>query len=103
MKFLTFIFITLILALQYPLWFGKGGWLNVISLQKQIDQQLKVNEAIKSENDILLAVVQDLKNGTDVIEGKARFDLGLIKKNETFFLIIDNSFLSIFPSDLATS
>jgi len=89
MNFLTFIFITLILALQYPLWFGKGGWLNVISLQKQIDQQLKVNEAIKSENDILLAVVQDLKNGTDVIEGKARFDLGLIKKNETFFLIID--------------
>ena len=89
MKFLTFIFITLILALQYPLWFGKGGWLNVISLQKQIDQQLKVNELIKSENDILLAVVQDLKNGTDVIEGKARFDLGLIKKNETFFLIID--------------
>ena len=89
MKFLTFIFITLILELQYPLWFGKGGWLNVISLQKQIDQQLKVNELIKSENDILLAVVQDLKNGTDVIEGKARYDLGLIKKNETFFLIID--------------
>ena len=89
MKFLTFIFVTLILALQYPLWLGKGGWLNVISLQKQIDQQLKVNDLIKSENDILLAVVQDLKNGTDVIEGKARFDLGLIKKNETFFLIID--------------
>ena len=89
MKFLTFIFVTLILALQYPLWLGKGGWLNVISLQKQIDQQLKINELIKSENDILLAVVQDLKNGTDVIEGKARFDLGLIKKNETFFLIID--------------
>ena len=85
MKFLTFIFVTLILALQYPLWLGKGGWLNVISLQKQIDQQLKVNELIKSENDILLAVVQDLKNGTDVVEGKARFDLGLIKKNETFF------------------
>ena len=89
MKFLTFIFVILILALQYPLWLGKGGWLNVISLQKQIDQQLKVNELIKSENDILLAVVQDLKNGTDVIEGKARVDLGLIKKNETFFLIID--------------
>ena len=89
MKYLTFIFVTLILALQYPLWLGKGGWLNVISLQKQIDQQLKVNEQKKSENDILLAVVQDLKNGTDVIEGKARFDLGLIKKNETFFFIID--------------
>lgn len=89
MKFLAFIFLALILALQYPLWLGKGGWLNVISLQKQIDQQVKVNESIKSENDILLAVVQDLKNGTDVIEGKARFELGLINKNETFFLIID--------------
>ena len=89
MKFLAFIFLALILALQYPLWLGKGGWLNVISLQKQIDQQVKVNESIKSENDILKAVVQDLKNGTDVIEGKARFELGLIKKNETFFLIID--------------
>ena len=89
MKFLTFIFVILILALQYPLWLGKGGWVNGISLQKQIDQQLKVNQLIKSENDILLAVVQDLKNGTDVIEAKARFDLGLIKKNETFFLIID--------------
>ena len=89
MKYLTFIFVILILALQYPLWLGKGGWLNVISLHKQIDQQLKVNEQIKSENDILLAVVQDLKNGTDVVEGKARFDMGLIKKNETFFLIID--------------
>ena len=89
MKFLTFIFVSLILLLQYPLWFGKGGWFNVISLQKQIDHQLKVNESIKSENDILLAVVLDLKNGTDVIEGKARFDLGLIKKNEKFFLIID--------------
>ena len=70
MKFLTFIFVSLILLLQYPLWFGKGGWFNVISLQKQIDHQLKVNESIKSENDILLAVVLDLKNGTDVIEGK---------------------------------
>lgn len=89
MKSLTFIFITLILALQYPLWLGKGGWLNVISLQKQIEYQLKVNDRIKSENDILLAVVKNLKKGTDVIEGKARFDLGLIKKNEKFFLIID--------------
>ena len=61
MKFRHLFLFLLILALQYPLWLGKGGWLNVISLQKQIDQQLKVNESIKSENDILLAVVQDLK------------------------------------------
>ena len=70
MRFLTIIFTLLIALLQYPLWFGKGGWLNIISLQKQIDQQVKVNEKIKSENDVLMAVVQDLKHGSDVIEAK---------------------------------
>ncbi len=91
MRFLTIIFTLLIMLLQYPLWFGKGGWLNIISLQKQIDQQVKVNEKIKSENDVLMAVVQDLKHGSDVIEAKARYDLGLIKKNEIFFLVISNN------------
>ena len=90
MRFLTIIFTLLIVLLQYPLWFGKGGWLNIISLQKQIDQQVKINEKIKSENDVLMAVVQDLKYGSDVIEAKARYDLGLIKKNEIFFLVISN-------------
>ena len=50
MRFLTITFTLLIVLLQYPLWFGKGGWLNIISLQKQIDQQVKINEKIKSEN-----------------------------------------------------
>ena len=63
MRFLTITFTLLIVLLQYPLWFGKGGWLNIISLQKQIDQQVKINEKIKSENDVLMAVVQDLKHG----------------------------------------
>ena len=90
MRFLTIIFTLLIVLLQYPLWFGKGGWLNIISLQKQIDQQVKINEKIKSENDVLMAVVQDLKHGSDVIEAKAQYDLGLIKKNEIFFLVISN-------------
>ncbi|MDC6486784.1 cell division protein FtsB [Methylophilaceae bacterium] len=90
MRFLTITFTLLIVLLQYPLWFGKGGWLNIISLQKQIDQQVKINEKIKSENDVLMAVVQDLKHGLDVIEAKARYDLGLIKKNEIFFLVISN-------------
>ena len=90
MRFLTITFTLLIVLLQYPLWFGKGGWLNIISLQKQIDQQVKINEKIKSENDVLMAVVQDLKHCSDVIEAKARYDLGLIKKNEIFFLVISN-------------
>jgi cell division protein FtsB len=91
MKLLSLIFTVLILLLQYPLWFGKGGWISVISLQKQIDQQVVINNKIQNENDVLKAVVYDLKHGSEVIEAKARFDLGLIKPNETFFLVIGNT------------
>jgi cell division protein FtsB len=65
--------------------------MSVISLQKQIDQQVVINNKIQNENDVLKAVVYDLKHGSEVIEAKARFDLGLIKPNETFFLVIGNT------------
>lgn len=91
MKYLSFTFIAIILLLQYPLWLGKGGWKSVIALQKDIEKQVAINEKIKSENEILKAVVKDLKYGSEVIEAKARYDLGLIKKGETFFLIIGNA------------
>jgi cell division protein FtsB len=91
MKYLSFTFIAIILLLQYPLWLGKGGWKSVIALQNDIEKQVAINEKIKSENEILKAVVKDLKYGSEVIEAKARYDLGLIKKGETFFLIIGNA------------
>jgi cell division protein FtsB len=91
MKYLSFTFIAIILLLQYPLWLGKGGWKSVIALQNDIEKQVAINEKIKSENEILKAVVKDLKYGSEVIEAKSRYDLGLIKKGETFFLIIGNA------------
>jgi cell division protein FtsB len=91
MKYLSFTFIAIILLLQYPLWLGKGGWKSVIALQNDIEKQVAINEKIKSENEILKAVVKDLKYGSEVIEAKARYDLGLIKNGETFFLIIGNA------------
>ena len=91
MKYLSFTFIAIILLLQYPLWLGKGVWKSVIALQQDIEKQVAINEKIKSENEILKAVVKDLKYGSEVIEAKARYDLGLIKKGETFFLIIGNA------------
>ena len=91
MKYLSFTFIAIILLLQYHLWLGKGGWKSVIALQQDIEKQVAINEKIKSENEILKAVVKDLKYGSEVIEAKARYDLGLIKKGETFFLIIGNA------------
>lgn len=89
MNFLSIVFAILIVSLQYPLWFGRGGWVNVYEMQKEIDAQQKINKIMQSENDTLRLTVNDLKNGTGVIEAKARFDHGLIKKNEIFFQVIN--------------
>jgi cell division protein FtsB len=89
MNFLSIVFTILIVSLQYPLWFGRGGWINVYEMQKEIDTQQNINKIMQSENETLRLTVNDLKNGTDVIEAKARFDHGLIKKNEIYFQVIN--------------
>ena len=88
MKLLTLLFITLIILIQYPLWFGRGGWVNVFDLQKKYQAQRAVNLELDRENDALRAEVNDLKRGTDAIEERARDELGMIKKGEVFFEVI---------------
>jgi len=88
MRLLTLLFITLIILIQYPLWFGRGGWLNVFDLQKKYQAQRDVNLELERENDALRAEVNDLKRGTDAIEERARDELGMIKKGEVFFEVI---------------
>ena len=88
MRLLTFLFIMLIILIQYPLWFGRGGWLNVFDLQKKYQAQRAVNLELDRENDALRAEVNDLKRGTDAIEERARDELGMIKKDEVFFEVI---------------
>ena len=88
MRLLTLLFITLIILIQHPLWFGRGGWLNVFDLQKKYQAQRAVNLELDRENDALRAEVNDLKSGTDAIEERARDELGMIKKGEVFFEVI---------------
>ena len=88
MRPLTLLFITLIILIQYPLWFGRGGWVNVFDLQKKYQAQRAVNLELERENDALRAEVNDLKRGTDAIEERARDELGMIKRGEVFFEVI---------------
>ena len=88
MRLLTLLFIMLIILIQYPLWFGRGGWVNVFDLQKKYQAQRAVNLELDRENDALRAEVNDLKRGTDAIEERARDELGMIKKDEVFFEVI---------------
>lgn len=90
MKALTLIFVTLIALLQYPLWLGKGSWLRVWDLSRQVSAQQEKNSALQARNDTLDAEVRDLKSGRAAIEERARSELGMIKQDEVFFQVVDS-------------
>jgi len=84
----TLILLALILLLQYPLWLGKGSWLKVWDIDRQVDAQKKINQQTEIRNAALNAEVLDLKKGTDAIEERARSELGMVKRDEVFFQIV---------------
>ena len=89
MRLIALVLATLLLLIQYPLWLGKGGWLRVWDLDKQVTQAQVKNDALKERNSKLDSEVQDLKIGTGAVEERARFELGMIKKDEIFVQILD--------------
>jgi cell division protein FtsB len=88
MKILGAILAVLVLALQYPLWVGKGGWMRVRELERSLAMQHETNAGLKSRNDALEAEVRDLKEGNEAIEERARLELGMIKRDETFYQVV---------------
>ena len=80
---------SLFLILQYDLWVGDGSLATVWRLQQSIDHQSKENKVLTDRNKALEAEVIDLKQGKDAIEERARSDLGMIKKGETYIQIVD--------------
>ena len=91
MKSLAAFLAGLIVVLQYPLWLGKGGWLRVRDLDRQVASQQAVNAGLKARNDALDAEVRDLKQGLDAIEERARIELGMIRKDEVFYQVVTPS------------
>ena len=87
MKILAGVLSALILAIQYPLWLGKGGWMRVWDVDHQLDAQHVKNERLETRNGALAAEVKDLKQGSDAIEERARYELGMVKNDEVFFQI----------------
>jgi cell division protein FtsB len=85
LRVLAVIFALLILALQYPIWLGKGGWLRVRELDRQVESQKKMNTGLAMRNAALDADVRDLKQGFEAIEERARSELGMIRNDEVFF------------------
>ena len=84
MRWITLGLIALLALVQAELWFGKGGVTRMVELQRKLDAQKSTNEQAKRRNEQLAAEVSDLKEGLEMVEEKARFELGMIKPDEIY-------------------
>ncbi|WP_193088564.1 cell division protein FtsB [Advenella sp. FME57] len=75
-------------AIQYPLWWGEEGWARVTVLKQQLEAQEEKNKALLTRNNAMDAEVHDLKTGTDALEDRARIEMRMIKKDETYVQIL---------------
>ena len=87
MRWPILILIALVVLLQYPLWLGKGGWLRVWEVDRQLHAQREENLRLEPRNAALAAEVNDLKSGNEAIEERARFELGLTRPGEIYVQI----------------
>jgi len=87
-KILSYVLVAIVLALQYPLWIGKGSWLRVWELDRNLTHQKDHNARLKARNEALDAEVRDLKQGLEAVEERARFELGMIRKDEIFYQVV---------------
>jgi cell division protein FtsB len=79
-----------IVGLQVRLWTGQGSFAHVNGLEKEVDRWVAENDSRRQRNAILKAEIKDLKQGLEAVEDIARSELGLIKKGETFFLLVED-------------
>lgn len=84
MKLLCVVLVALLALIQYPLWLGQGSWLRVWDLDRQFALQQEVNAGKRMHNEGLEAEASDLRAGTLAIEERARYELGMIKRDEVF-------------------
>ena len=90
MRIVIYSMLLLLMAIQYPLWLGKGGWLRVYDMERQLELQEAKNGALSLRNAKLAGDVKDLKEGTRAIEERARVEHGMIRDGEFFVQILPN-------------
>ena len=86
-RFVPAILIALLVLFHAQLWMGRGSIPTVRDMQRRLDEQLAKNIKAQNDNDQLAAEVRDLKEGLEMVEEKARSELGMVKPNEIFVQI----------------
>ncbi|WP_075321825.1 cell division protein FtsB [Histophilus somni] len=80
----------LLVMFQYDFWFGKNGYLDYQDIKVEIIQRKQENQKLSQRNQTIFAEIQDLKNGIEAIEERARMEHEMIKQNEVFYRIVKN-------------
>ena len=78
------ILLGLLAAMHAQLWLGRGSLPQVAAMQQQIEEQKAANAQVRQTNERLASEVHDLKEGLDMVEEKARNELGMVKPNEVY-------------------
>jgi len=91
MKWLIAVLIFSYVYLQYRLWIGDGSYAQLANLKSEIAEQSAENARLYERNRVLAVEVMALKQDEDALEERARNDLGMIKKGETFFMVLSKS------------
>jgi cell division protein FtsB len=84
MRLLFIALVALLALIQYPLWLGKGGWLRVWELDRQVLAQQGANSRLAERNASLDGEVRDLRQGLLAVEERARYELGMVRPDEIF-------------------
>jgi cell division protein FtsB len=82
MRYVTFVLLGLLGLVHAALWFGGSGVPRVMELNAKLQAQRASNEAGRRRNQQMMAEVRDLKEGLEMVEEKARFELGMVKPDE---------------------
>ena len=83
-RLLLAVLLALLAALQAQLWLGRGSIPRVAAMQSQLDEQKAANARAGEANERLASEVHDLKEGLDMVEEKARSELGIVKQGEIY-------------------
>ena len=103
MKVLTVILVAFALSIQVQIWFGKGGLSRVVQLESQLSVQKAANQAARARNDRIEAELIDLREGLEMVEEKARFELDMVKPDEIYVQVLGAARAASGPSSSGKS
>lgn len=89
MRWFMVVLLLILIYLQARLWIGEGSLAQKNQIERAIEQQQLENQQLRARNAGLAREVEALKQGSEIIEEKAREDLGMIKGGETFYMVVE--------------